>query len=86
MLLCRKGEKYDVDYTEALQLIVAETGIQANKADNAEWIAHVRREAKDEARIEAETSRTAPKPESLDEKIARIVAAALAPLIGKKAA
>ncbi len=86
MMLCNKGEKYDVDYSEALQLIVAETGIQANKVDNAEWIAHVREEAKEEAAREAKISKEAPKPESLDEKIARIVAQALAPLLGKKAA
>jgi len=85
MMICQKGEKYDIQYTQALDLIVAETGIQANKPENAEWIAHIRETAKEDAAREAKYSKEAPKTESLDEKIARIVAAALAPLIGKKA-
>ncbi len=86
MMLCNKGERYMIDFTQAQYLIVAETGIQANKADNAEWIEYVKQEAKEEAAAEAKVSKEAPKPESLDEKIARIVTAALAPLLGKKVA
>lgn len=77
MILCEKGEKYLIDYTEALQLIVAETGIKADEPKNAEWIAYVKQEAKADKEREAKISKEAPKHESLDEKILRIVTAAL---------
>jgi len=90
MMLVEKGEDKSVSYGVATDLIIAETAVQANKADNRPWIEHIRNEAAQDAKDDAKriaAKKAAPaRMESLDEKIERILAKVLPALFGGKKA
>jgi hypothetical protein len=71
MLLCRKGEEKTIIYPEANALIIAQNAVEKN-LDNEETIEAIRDEAKAEAAHDLKIAK-APKPETLDEKIERLV-------------
>jgi len=86
-IIVRKGEEKKITYAQAMDLLISDGGVRADRADNKERIEEIRQEAiEDRQRDEAEMRKPAVKTESIDEKIERHINRFVNALTGGKKA
>jgi hypothetical protein len=76
MFICKMGEEKRVLFNEAQYLMVQETAIEANKL-NEDAIADIRQLAKEIEARNARMSKEAPRAETLEQTITRVLAGIL---------